>query len=1094
MAINRTKEQDEAIRTIDKNIAVNAGAGTGKTKVLTERYLHILEYGELEKGREIESIVAITFTKKATQEMKERIRESIKEKFDIDDKWRKFYIDLEKANISTIHSFCGNLLKENPIEAMIDPLFEVLDEVEGQNILFKIIIDILENNNKYNSDLYKILFLLEQDDFDYFGLNLQNLYKKIRSNGQTVEDIKKMTLEKIENIDIPKDIDSRIEDDFHFLMDETKSNSKYNKLKSELIWELFLKRDFSEYNRIDILTEFQDYIGANKKNEDIVNRLIENISIALFEKEKEFLWAYREILDILIEIDREYKRYKDINRVLDFNDLEYMTYLLLKNNIKIREKYQEKYKYLMIDEFQDTNKLQKEIFYLLASKDKKLDRRNLFIVGDPKQSIYGFRGADVNIFSDVIEDIKDIEGNSPINMVKNFRSVDIIVDFVNNIFNPIIENYISLDHHHKIEDIKNIEIIENESLEIPTGESESKYNKIYEANIIANRIKELVAEGKYKYGDFSILFRAGTNDIIYEEALRANNIPFYNSGGENLYHRQEIIDIINLLKSISSSYDIVSTIGFLRSPMVGLNDESIYFILKHMKDIEEFNILNSMRKINLKDNIENRILEKGIKLLKKYKYEKDIYNLDIFLEKIIKELNYIDILLLYEDGEQRVNNIYKFLEIVKDYLNQDNSTLENFIDYINNIDNLGIFESQRSIKSENADLVKIMTIHKSKGLQFPVVILPEMSRVKVSEVDNLIYNRNIGIGFKYEKKASLYGEIKDKNNKENEEELKRILYVAMTRAEELLIIGNQGSDRGFKKLLEDIGNYNNIKYLNEDIILKENKNIFKKLEKIDIENIKSDIEIPNLIEFDNYNGRYFNSINISQFIEFKKCKRKFFIEYYKPLPDNINKILNHSDNKYVIEPKVRGNIVHKFIEKYDKENEIESLLKEITKYYGYEYNDIIKNELLIFVKNYLQFSKIEYDKIYSEERFYIKIEDRYINGIIDRIYIKNNQAYIYDFKTNLVGDQKELAEFYSPQLRMYADAFEKIYNIPVVYAGIVFLENNNIFEIDINDKLIEKNNDEIKEFIKFITINNKIEDYTIGENCINCPYKNICIV
>lgn len=1093
MATKRTKDQEKAIVTIDENIVVNAGAGTGKTKVLTERYIHILEYGDLEEGKEIESIVAITFTKKATQEMKERIRSEIKKKFTIDKKWRNYYKDLEKSNISTIHSFCGNILKENPIEAKVDPLFDILDEVDGQEILNKIIKNRLEERNSYKSPIYKILFLLGQDDLENLSMNLQALYNRIKSNGQSMEEVKTITLKEIDTIDIPSDIDHRIEDDFYFLMSETRSNSKFNKLKEESIWDMYQARDFTRINRLDMLVEFQNYIGANKKNEDIVERLTENLNIALLEKEKEFLWAYEEILNLLLDIDIDYKRYKEKEQVLDFNDLEYLTYKLLKEDRNIREKYQEKFKYIMVDEFQDTNGLQKNIFYLLGSRYERLDRKNLFVVGDPKQSIYGFRGADVNVFKDVIKDIEEIDKNSPINMDKNFRSIDVIVEFVNKIFHPIMENYTALDFHHLRDKITDIEIIENENLEIPEGESESKYNKIYEANIIGDRIKELVASGKYNYRDFAILFRASTNDIVYEDALRQKNIPFYNIGGQSLYERQEIIDIINSLKAISSSYDIISNIGFLRGPMIGLDDESIYFIIEEMRSREESSIFNVLDKIELKNKDENNKLKEAYKILNKYKFEKDIYNLDDLLKNLLKDSNYIDLLFLYEDGEQRVNNVFKFMDILKEFLNKGNHSLEAFINHIENIDNLGIFENQRSIKSENANVVKLMTIHKSKGLQFPVVILPEMSRAGFPEVDNFVYNRDIGVGFKYEKNASLYEKVKSKNSIEDGEELKRILYVAMTRAEELLILGNQGKNIGFKKLLKDIDEFENVRYLAKDFKLEKIDTIFKKIDKDIGKQGNKEIEIPNLIEFENYNSRSFNSINISQFIEFKRCKRKFYIDYFKPLPDNFYRINKLETRQTLIEPMDRGNIIHNFIENY-KEDDIDKLLEKSVALYNYEYNDEIKKELMPFIENYLEFYIDDYDKTYSEESFYIKIEDTYINGIIDRIYIKDNKAYIYDFKTNLVGDLEVLIEFYKPQIQLYGYAFEKVYGIPVVYGGLVFLKDNTIVEIDIEKELLEKNNKEIEDFIKFIKTKNKIEDYSEGKDCKNCLYKSICMI
>src|SRR5690606_20329748 len=157
-------EQELAIKTIDKNLVVNAGAGTGKTKVLTERYIYILEKGDLEENKEIESIVAITFTKKAAQEMKDRIREEIKKRFSLDRKWHRFYRDLEKANISTIHSFCGNMLRDNPLKAKLDPMFKVIETREADMLLEEAVLDTLYEGLETDENIYNLVRLFRKDD------------------------------------------------------------------------------------------------------------------------------------------------------------------------------------------------------------------------------------------------------------------------------------------------------------------------------------------------------------------------------------------------------------------------------------------------------------------------------------------------------------------------------------------------------------------------------------------------------------------------------------------------------------------------------------------------------------------------------------------------------------------------------------------------------------------------------------------------------------------------------------------------------------------------------------------------------------------
>lgn len=1088
MGDNLTDSQKKAIKNIDNNIIVNAGAGTGKTRVLTERYIHILENGSLNKDKEIESIVAITFTKKAAQEMKSRIRAELKARFNIDNKWRRYYRDFEKANISTIHSFCSDILRESAIEANIDPQFKVVEAIETEDILSNIVLNEINDRNSYNNELYKLLYLFKQDNIENLSVNIINIFKKIKSNGYTISEISELTVNKLQNLEIPEDIDNSIIEDFQFLMAGTNSNSKFNKLKNQSIWELYNNKDFSTMDRLNIISEFKNYIGASKKNEKIVNRLNENINLALFEKEKEYLWAYTEIIKILFIVEELYNYEKERLQIIDFNDLEYKTYELLKNNMDIRKKYQNKYNYIMVDEFQDSNRIQKEIFYLLSSRDEKLDKNNLFVVGDPKQSIYGFRGADLTIFKEVIDDIESIDDDNHILLDRNFRSKDIIINFVNFIFS----DFIPLDFYHKSKDIKEIEIIDSSELEIEGDISKSLYSKIYEANVIGERILELVNSHRYEYKDIAILFRAGTNDYIYEMALKERDIPFYNIGGDNLYNTQEIIDIINILKAINNSYDSISNIGFLRSPLSGLNDESIYYILDNLKLVENKNIINTLKNIELKDSDENIKLKNALELLIDFKLKKSIYPMDKLVLDILDRTNYLELLLLYENGEQRVNNIYKLIDIIRNLNAEKSLNLDELLKYFNTVESLGVFESQRNIQSENSNVVKIMTIHKSKGLEFPVVILPEMSRGQVRETDNIIYNKDLGLGLKYASNGSQYTMVKELNAENEEAEAERVLYVALTRAEELLIIGNQGDNRGFKKLLKDIDEFSNIRYIEGEITNNKINDNYKNIESNLIIENPVELYTPNLIEFDNYNNRVFKNINISQFLEYNNCKRKFYLEYYNPLPENYYKIFNNEVLGNIIDPKERGNIIHKFIELYTDRDNKKILLQRIINNFGYKYTIDLENELIPYIDNYLKYDFGDYDRIHNETNFYLKIEDIYIRGIIDRVYIKDNKAYIYDFKTNKVGDKDSLKEYYKPQLLLYSYGFEKLYNIKVELAAILFLHDNNLVEIDISKEEIDNNIDGIKEFYNFINNNSDIEDYIKSNSCSQCKYTQLC--
>jgi ATP-dependent helicase/nuclease subunit A len=1092
--MGNTDSQNLAITTIDRNVAVNAGAGTGKTKVLTERYIYILENGKLEKGKEVESIVAITFTKKATGEMKERIRDEIKNRFSKGNKWKRYYRDMEKANISTIHSFCGSILKDNALEAEIDPMFTVLDDNDGDLLLEETILELLTKGIEKDKNIYNMIRLFGRDDLTKMVPEIKSVYYKIRTVGYTFEEVKNMTLSSIDNIKVNFDDIKSIKDDFIYLMGKSRKGSKIYKLQTEDIWMKFYKDEYFKDELVPILEYLLDNIGTNSKETDRIEKLGSSINKVLMIKEKQYRWVYETILELLIGVDKEYTRKKDELGVLDYDDLQILVLKLLDNE-SIRQKYQDKFKYIMVDEFQDTNELQKKIFYKLCTKDKILDRSNLFIVGDPKQSIYGFRGADLEVFYDVMDDIEKVSNQKTITLEKNFRTVDTIITVVNNLFQGLMgDRYNALKSHHISKNKIDVEILEKEDLIVPSNIGNSDYSIYYESRLIASRIKELVDEGQFNYGDFALLFRASTMDNIYEDALREYEIPYYNMGGKGFYQGQEIIDLLNGIKAISNGYDTISTIGFLRGPMIGLSDKTIYWLLRYKRK----SLIHTLNMdIPYIEGKEKGKVVKAEKLLKQLMAKKDLYGVYPLLNELINETYYLEGLLLHQGGRQLVSNVYKFLEIARKFDKEFVGSLEDFIDYIEKLKHTD--ESQAKIQGEDADAVKIMTIHKSKGLQFPVVVIPQMARGFNYQQPNILFNKDKGISLKYDNNPAFYNSMKGYIRNKEDEENKRILYVAMTRAEKKLIIGNQGKSSGFKKLIKNLIDINQVEFIDK---VNSHGDERKAIKLIDdkLLSVKpfDNRKLLLLREMPGYNQKTFNSFNISQYIEFKQCKRRFFMKYYKRLPiDGMDKSKLEEEKEtmpIILDPATKGNLIHKFCEYYRSSMEPRRLMAKVANSFGMEYNDKLEGELAPYIKNYLKHYKEEYDKIYTEKSFYLRIEDVYINGIIDRINIKSGKAEIMDFKTNKIYDNKTyLIKNYEPQLQLYANAFQKIANMEVKRARIFFLETGEIEEIDISKEALRENYRDIRDFIAFVTKNNNISKYEKTSNCTgNCKYNIFC--
>ena len=1078
--------QKKAIETIDRSVAVNAGAGTGKTKVLTERFVYVLENGDLEEGKEVESIVAITFTKKATQEMVERIRAEIRKNFHKASKWTRFYRDMEKANISTIHSFCGKILKENPIEAKIDPLFHVLDESTSIELLNSSIMEAI-NKGLRDENLYDFLLLLNEFRVENLTSDIRNLYNNIRTVGLSFEEVKFFTLNHIDSFNIQKDDLNLIRDTIVYLQEKLTKRSKIVRLSDELLWIKFRNDDYKEDELFEILEYIKDNLGTSKNEAEKLQTVEETIDKVLLCKEKIYKWEYICLLDLLIEIDKLYSNKKSEISGLDYEDLQ-LEVLRLLDNKDIREKYQNKFKYIMIDEFQDTNEVQKSIFYKLSSMDSQLDLNNLFVVGDPKQSIYGFRGADIDVFYNVIDDIEKTTGEECITLSKNYRTVNTVMVFINDIFEKLmLGKYDALDPFHTSENKIDIEILENP--EFVAGSEESIK---YEADLIAKRIRKLVDEKKYGYGDIALLFRATTKNHFYEEALRNYSIPYYNSSSRQFFKRQEILDIINALKAISNPYDTVSTIGFLRGPMIGISDESIFFILKNNKTTLYQAIGESLNEDVVNFDNEEIVKIKNAKVLLDYfNSNKDICNSSYLLNILLEKTYFIQGQLLKIDGKQAVANIYKFVDILEKFEGDNIASLEDFIDYIDSLkDN---FESEGIIESENSNVVNLLTIHKSKGLQFPVVIIPEMARDIRAMHPRFLFNKDIGVGIKTDENRGIYNLIKLDKDEREKEESKRVLYVAMTRAKGMLIIAGQGKKKGFKSMIDEILNPDYFRRISEVNINIDDRLNIKRV----VYNGQGDHKsfIP-LAKTEEINQRKIERFNISQYLDFKKCKRSYYLNHYKKL-DISNEIefdeIESQDKSY-FSAIDKGNIIHKFCEIYESNMDKKELITKISKEYSVELSNGSYNELEPYINNYVNYLQFkEYDEVYKEKPFYIATDNSYISGIIDRINIVDNEIEIIDIKTNRLVEKDNLINYYKPQLLFYAYAVEKVLGKKVNKASILFLESGEEVDIDLSKESMNKVIKAVKDFIKFVEENSEIKDYLPNNECFDyCQHYNLC--
>jgi len=831
-----TISQQKGVEITDRDLCVVAGPGSGKTRVLVERFANLVT----EHNVSINEILTLTFTEKAANEMKRRAAESFEEKG-----MEKERQDIEFAYLSTIHSFCSRLLRENSIEASIDPQFRVMDELEAGRVKEQTLLDTLKKwaEEKGLDTFLNDIFWKQTDSkksrLKSFRENLIMLYEKIRNAcvpiARTVnrndlsQDVvsscneaeklineiiaicsdKSLTPKSREKVDyvLERWNASNLQDDINKLYREKEKPSQ----KDELILALLNKvKAIHSVIKLSVSNDVKPPLGALREElKTVIGLLAEDYSTRI----------KMVLRDFLITFDIAYSERKRTESLIDFTDLEIKTIELLKNKKQIANEIKQKFRYILVDEFQDISRLQKIIIDLIKSKD------NLFIVGDEKQSIYGFRDAEVEIFQDIQ---KDSDRESLINLNENFRSRPQVLDLVNHIFDRLwtddsIGQQLKAGAEFSEKPAPSIEII------VAEGNDKTQARK-WESMEIAKRIKEIVGTGEIKitnkreqernisYKDIAILFRSTTDIKLYEHSLSHLDVPYYVVSGRGFFNTTEITDLINFLKVIESPSDEINLAAVLKSPFVGIDDDALFRLADHAHNSNNGNrsLIQALDEVSSIKEIEpqsrNRIIQfrQFLDEVQGIKPRTSLWNLISF---ILKKTEFQSKMLLFSNGKKRYANLLKIVELCKNQEDFEPLTLRDFIEIVEGYKFREIRESEAPVESEEDDVVKLITTHSAKGLEFPVVIIADVDRDNIRPSDYFVYSTDHGISFKIlnpstneEERPLSYERINDESKEKELRESRRLLFVAMTRAQEHLIISG-GINRNRSKGDKDSGNW-----------------------------------------------------------------------------------------------------------------------------------------------------------------------------------------------------------------------------------------------------------------------------------------------
>ena len=994
-----TSEQERAITKKGTNIIVSAGAGSGKTAVLTERTIR-----KLLNGGNINRLLILTFTNAAAGEMKDRIRKAIKKaglKEQLD------YID--SAYITTFDSFALSLVKkystllnlspnisimDNSIEVLktneiIDNIFESMyGDVNFDKLINDFCIKSDDNIKEIVKEMSKKLDLIPEKK-DYLE-NYINTHFNDEFIDNEINKYLKIVIEIKNSINEPyKELIARVDNKFieTFNLEPLINSDTYDEIKTNIS---LIGSPRKNKNCEDDYKIYKDEItGIIKKLKDLTRfESIEEMKASLLST-KPYIIA---ISNIINKFDEEFNKYKKEQDLYTFADIALMAIKLLKENNDIREELKNSFDEIMVDEYQDTSDIQEEFINLIANN-------NLYMVGDIKQSIYRFRHANPYIFRNKYKNYSNCNGGIKIDLLKNFRSRNEVLDSINLIFNLIMDENIG-DAEYKeshqmnfgntnyIEKCKTDQNNDMEVLTYNPKEIENFSNDEVEAFTICYDIKEKI-KNKYlvvdketntlrecKYSDFAIIMDRGTSFDLYKKIFEYVGVPILQIKNEKLTLGDDLTvlkNLINLivkinLNEIDDDFKYYFT-SVSRSYLFKTTDEEIFDIIKSNKYYES-ELYNKCKDINIFE----------------------LSNLDL-LNKIIEDFNYYEKLITIGNIKESMIKI-DYLKDLSINLSNIGYTPIDFSKYLSDMINEEAIEY--SLNSDNSDSVKILNIHKSKGLEYSICYFTGLSKRSNDEDKKakFIVDSNYNIITPYIDNGIKQTILKDLllsvENKENISEKIRLFYVALTRArEKFIIVCPLDKESDGSNTLVPISirlNYNRISDMLESIM---------------------PVLLPYTKDID------FNKVILTR--DFEKIKTYNYKEKIKKIDLKIEKISNNIEYKELNESrfsKVTNNLIT--MDEYNN-------MKEGTKlHYIFETEDF-KTSNNPYVLKFIKHIDLNYLNSFKEYEFIYEEDNEIKHGFIDLMLEYENYIDIIDYKMKNIIDEN-----YLKQLNGYKKYIESI--------------------------------------------------------------------
>lgn len=1133
-------EQEEVLELNNKNLIVSASAGSGKTTVMVRKILKYI----LERDCHIDELLVLTYTKSSALDMKKKLTNKIKEELQ-NNSWLQEELDLiPTSDICTFDSFCQKLVKKYFYILNIDPSFTILegsDQNYYQNKALTNALKIMKNEHTsaYENlitnfspsrdertikalilEIYNYLTsVFEQDDF------IETTYKLYNSDLKIAEKIIK---EYYDNIFL------NVKNELETLKAQSTNYGflKYQKNINEVLTvvdALLCEKDFCKF--VDYLQnitlpilqkekeddfDFKEKIAEvksflKKQIDEIKKQYIDLENIKKSYKNCENL--IKNLIKLLILFKNEYSSLKLSINAYDFDDIERFTIHLLTSG-QILDEIKANYKHIFVDEFQDANKVQEKIIFLL-------NNNNLFFVGDTKQSIYAFRQSDPEIFLNIEKKFKVEENSCAKKLNCNFRTNKNILEFVNKVFSIIMtEGTCGIDYKNEAQFVAKAEYLDlpketcvslNVLLEDEEKQEKLPMEKVYS---VAENVNNVICENKFDNESafvcqqiISLLGteiydkeldktrKIGFNDITILLLKRGKfldnlikhftdvGIPFVVNVNQNLeecYDNQILYCLIKIAMNFEDDYSLYAA---LSSPLFNFSDSELAHIKQCGQKYQFF--YECVLKYDIQDELRTKINDFLVKI-EEFSYNLTYFGIFYALNKIVRDTNYLLNISFEEDFLERKTNVLAFIDSFAE--SKYNLNVCEYLKYREDA------VRQEKVQTEKTfvEAVDITTMHSSKGLEYPVVILPFLNQdfTKESKHSEIKINKNFGIGVKnYDQNERtisggiFYNACKIKNKQIEMSEKIRLLYVATTRAKNKLILtGTLNKDALQLNSNLQIMRTNNfldliLGALNKEVLEKLNKREEFKICLFENSKIEFSVIKPSLIEIGKTEmqmPKQCDEVAIGQLYEFlnkdlSSQKSNIALKNsVSSLLSDENSSQNFAPSKLLLSEHLQektndvGTLYHKVLEKIDfhetkSTKDVQDFIEcnfldaEINILKEIGYSNIYSN--IVTIKQYIS----PCDKILKEQKFVMRTEYSQISntdikdmvliqGVIDLMIIKKEQIILVDYK--MTGKNiNEIKKTYSKQLELYSLALSKQFKNYKIKKLILSLKNNQVIEM-----------------------------------------------